>query len=289
MSDTTPDRPTDTAPPVPGSGGVPDILHEVVEAVDKAPRDQLRAPTLPRMGLSEAMAEMGTISLAETSLTEVMLRVATLAQATIPGAGEVSVTLLEGDKGSTVAFTGDLAVQLDERQYEDGFGPCMDAARTGGTIPMFDLAREQRYPGFVAASMRAGVTGTLSVGMPLPSRVVGGLNVYARGDDEDGSSLDKASVAVAEALAGHAAIAVANAGLLHATRRYAEQMREAMASRAVIEQAKGLLIAQTGCTLDEAFAHLVQRSRHENSKVAAIAAELVASAQQRDAGQSTDG
>ena len=54
-------------------------------------------------------------------------------------------------------------------------------------------------------------------------------------------------------------------------------LRRAMESRAVIEQAKGIIIAATGCDPDQAFDVLVRQSQHENRKVAEIAAELVTS------------
>ena len=54
-------------------------------------------------------------------------------------------------------------------------------------------------------------------------------------------------------------------------------LRRAMESRAVIEQAKGIVIGATGCDADRAFEILVQQSQHENRKLAEIAADLVAS------------
>ncbi len=269
--------PPDAVPgPVVPTGEV--FADDVVQTVEAVPVPARRAATRPPMGLVESRAELGGISLADTSLQEVVRRVATLAQATIPGADEVSVTLLDGGSATTVAFTGDLAFRLDERQYEDGWGPCTDAARTGATIPLFDLEAERRYPGFVSAARRAGVVATLSIALPVRSRVGGALNVYAR---RDGSPvpLDEASVPVGEAFAAQAAVAVANAALLERTQRLADQMREAMATRAVIEQAKGVLVATTGCTPEEAFATLVRRSRTRGRKVARIAAEAVAQAQ----------
>lgn len=235
-----------------------------------------------RIDAQQAFAELGRIPLWETPLPDVLHRVAELAKASIPGADEVSITLIDGDKPSTVAFTGDLAVQLDERQYEDGFGPCMDAARTGGTLALLDLEVEERYTGFVGAARRAGVTGTLSVGMPVPGRVVGGLNIYRLGDGRGGAGqLDQDSVQVAELFAGYAAVALANAELLQSTQRLAQQMREAMTSRATIEQAKGVLVAREGCTPEEAFGLLVGESRRRNRKLALVAADLIAEAQAR--------
>ena len=257
---------------------------ELSESLDQADGGVVRGargePVAP-MELQAAFAELARIPLWDTPLTEVLTRVAVLAQASIPGADQVSVTLVEGDRAGTVAFTGDLAVQLDERQYDDGFGPCMDAAREGGTIPMLDLATEARYPDFVAAARRAGVTGTLSVGLPVPSRVVGGLNIYRLGD-RPGQDLDEESVRMAESFAGYAAVAVANAGLVRSTQHFAEQMRDAMASRATIEQAKGIIVGRTGCTPDEAFATLSAESRRQSRKLALVAADLVLEAQQGD-------
>ena len=257
-----------------------DELSESLAEADGGAVPEGRGEPVGPMDLQAAFAELARIPLWDTPLTEVLTRVAVLAQASIPGADQVSVTLVDGDRAGTVAFTGDLAVQLDERQYADGFGPCMDAAREGGTIPMLDLATEQRYPDFVAAARRAGVTGTLSVGLPVPSRVVGGLNIYRLADGPGAQDLDEDSVRMAESFAGYAAVAVANAGLVRSTQHFAEQMRDAMASRATIEQAKGILVARTGCSPDQAFATLSAESRRRNRKLALVAADLLASAQQ---------
>src|SRR4051794_29713329 len=94
------------------------------------PRD---VPRTPRRGLrpvdpTAAYAELAKIVLGEQPLGAVMHRIAVLAAQTIPGADDVSVTLIERGRARTVSFSGTLAAALDERQYEDGFGPCMDAA-----------------------------------------------------------------------------------------------------------------------------------------------------------------
>src|SRR3954470_12278023 len=77
----------------------------------------------------KAFEELSKLVLGEQSLTAVLQRVAELAKTTIPDVHEVSVTLMKDSQDAeTVVFTGSLADQLDERQYEAGFGPCMDAA-----------------------------------------------------------------------------------------------------------------------------------------------------------------
>lgn len=52
-------------------------------------------------------------------------------------------------------------------------------------------------------------------------------------------------------------------------------LRRAMASRAVIEQAKGMLVERHRCTPDEAFEVLVAKSQRTDRKLREIAAEQV--------------
>ena len=227
----------------------------------------------------QAFLELGRLSLDQMQLGEVLARVAGLAQATVPGADEVSVTLIEGERARSVAFTGDLAVQLDERQYARGFGPCMDAAQGGETVVVPDTSAEERYPGFAETAARAGVRSSLSVGMPIPQRTVGGLNLYSRSVD----AFDDEAVQMATAFADYAAVALLNAALVDSKTALAAQLEEAMATRAVIEQAKGLLVGRLGCSPEEAFMHLSRQSQNANRKLRDVAAQIIADAQNRQA------
>ena len=220
-----------------------------------------------------AFAELAKIVLGEP--LDVSLRqVAELAKQTVPGVEDVSVTLMENDKPRTVVFTGPLAVQLDERQYETGFGPCLDAAATGNTITVDnqELATTA-YPDFSPVARSAGILHTVSVGLPLAQRVIGGLNIYG----SDALPFAQPVVELAEAFAGYAAVAVANAARYSSADEMAEQMRMAMKSRAVIEQAKGIIMARDNCDPDQAFAILTRTSQTRNVKLRIIAEDIVAS------------
>ena len=220
----------------------------------------------------EAFLRLGRLDLASTPLGRVLQQVAELARDTVPGADEVSVTLLDGEEARTAGFTGPLAAQLDERQYARGFGPCMDAALGGEVVSLPDLGLDQRYPDFSAVAVRHGVRSSLSVGMPVPQRQLGGLNIYARVPH----AFDEESVTLARAFAEYAAVALLNASLLESREALARQLERAMASRAVIEQAKGIIMARTGCSAEEAFAVLARRSQNANRKLHDLAAEVVA-------------
>ena len=205
----------------------------------------------------------------------VLQRVAQVSKDTIPGVDEASVTLMKGGRARSVAFTGPLAVQLDERQYDDVFGPCLDAAVSGGTIVIPDTATESTYREFARAAVRQGVTHTLSMGLPIGTSSVGGLNLYGLRP----GPYDEAAVELAGVLAGYAAIAVANAAALADAVEEIEGLRAAMLSRAVIEQAKGILMRDRRCTADEAFRMLVSTSNRSNRKLRDVAAEVVDGAQ----------
>jgi GAF domain-containing protein len=125
-------------------------------------------------------------------------------------------------------------VDLDERQYEAGFGPCLDAAVSGQSIVVDSRQGDGPYREFARVAGRAGVRHTISVGMPLDQRSIGGLNIYRTADTPFSSTL----LEHAQVFAGHAAVAVANITTHANAVNEATHLRRAMESRAVIEQAK---------------------------------------------------
>jgi GAF domain-containing protein len=223
---------------------------------------------------ADAFAELGRIKLGETHLEGVLYKVADLAKRTLPGAAEVSVTLLRGPKAHTAAFTGDLALALDEWQYRLERGPCLDAAASTATISLPDLAAEEAWADFARRALDVGVHSSLSVGLPVLEAVTGALNIYGTKPQ----AFDETAVTLAQTFSGYAAVALANAHLYDASVTLAHQMQAAMESRATIEQAKGIIMAERRCSSDEAFRILSKLSQDNNRKLRDVAAALVARA-----------
>ncbi|MGY1779910.1 ANTAR domain-containing protein [Geodermatophilus sp. SYSU D01036] len=235
------------------------------------PADAPRA----RLDLQDALLELSRVGLDPSSLTATLTRVAQLAVASLAGTAQASVTLVRSAGAVTVGVTGPAAAELDERQYDAGFGPCTDAAVSGSTVTIPDTATEAGYRDFAALARRHGVTGVLSVGMPIDHRVVGSLNLYRT----DGGTFDDAALETARTFARFAAGAVVHAATRAGAEELSRHLRRAMQSRAVIEQAKGVLMGRHGCTGDEAFAMLASQSQRRNRKLREVAAELVAAVQ----------
>jgi GAF domain-containing protein len=223
---------------------------------------------------TDAFAQLGRIKLNETDIDGVLRKVADLAKRTISGVDEASVTVIRGKNAHTAAYTGDLALSLDEWQYVERAGPCLEAATTGATVSVNEIADESRWPGYIPHAMEAGVRSSLSVGLPLYERVTGALNLYATKPD----AFDEDATVLAQTFSGYAAVALANAHLYAATATLAQHLQAAMENRAVIEQAKGIVMADRRCTADEAFAILSQLSQDTNRKLRDVAATLVANA-----------
>lgn len=229
--------------------------------------------TLP----APVLAELAKIVLAEETLDSVLSKVVELTKRVIAAADEVSLTLVRKGRAQTAAYTGILAMQADERQYGLDGGPCLDAARGGEMMVIRDMRTEDRWQTYAPQAASIGVLSSLSVPLPIQEDLIGALNVYARTPN----AFDEADMRAGRTFAAYAAIAVANADSFASTAEMAQNLRVAMASRATIEQAKGILMARGGISADQAFEMLVRASQRENRKLREVATELVERVQQR--------
>jgi GAF domain-containing protein len=221
------------------------------------------------MSTFERLAELvgGT-----SSLEKVLQETVDLAAVTIPGATEVSVTIVRsGDDGEGAAYSSETAEKIDERQYGLDQGPCLDAARGHEVFIVDDMRTETRWPDYTPFAAEHGVLSSLSVPLPVQEEVLGAINVYSR----EPSAFGDEAVETARRFASYAAVAIANAHLYQSAAEAAEHMRRAMESRAVIEQAKGIVMAQRRCSAKEAFDLLVRSSQRENVKLRILAERIV--------------
>lgn len=226
---------------------------------------------IPSVSVQQAFEELAGLTLADRTLDSVMAQVAGLALRTVPGAADVSVTLVQSGRATTAAATGPRALALDERQYDRGFGPCLDCMLGAEPLRIDSTATDPRWPDFCASAREHGVASSLSIPLPLQREVQAAVNLYGTAP----AAFDDAAVELAGTLAAHAGVALANMHLYEAQSRVAEQLQTAMASRAVIEQAKGILMGSRGCSAEEAFTVLVRLSQDANRKLRDVAQALV--------------
>jgi len=227
--------------------------------------------------VNQGLAALSKFVVGRSTLGETLDRVAALACATVPGADLVGLTMLNDGKPATSVFTDPLSPEIDQAQYDAGSGPCLDAFRDGRIYRIESTATEERWPEFSRVASARGVTSTLSLPLMVEDQGVGVLNMYSTSP----KSFDESDEQLGMAFAGQAAVAVANAQAYWEAKDVAEQLGEAMKSRAVIEQAKGILMAAQGSTPDDAFAMLVKASQRSNRKLRDLAQEIVDNPQRR--------
>ena len=228
--------------------------------------------------MEELLRDLSKVVLADRPLSEVLTDITAIAARGIPGAEATSITLLRAEKAYTAAHFGAMALAADELQYEHGYGPCMDAGRGGVLLRIDDMTTETRWADYVAHVLAASpVRSSLSVPLPYQGAAIGALNSYSTRPFAFASPESlRAGTDVAEVIA----VAVANADAHAQLFDQARNMRVAMESRSVIEQAKGVLMAQRHVDPDQAFEILREASQRYNRKLRDIAAGIVESTQE---------
>ena len=221
-----------------------------------------------------AMHELAHLLVSEENVQTTLQRVADLAAHVIEDCDAAGVTLLAPDGGyETAAYTAERTLAVDQGQYERDHGPCLQAIADKRVVRLDVEEAEELWPDFVRDARANNIRSFLAAPLLLNGSAIGSLNVYsAKPTGFDG--LDDVLVAL---FTGQASVAVANARIYADALRLTEQLNEALTSRAVIEQAKGILMAQQHIDADEAFGLLRSESQSRNVKLRDIAQQIVAS------------
>jgi GAF domain-containing protein len=218
--------------------------------------------------LHEALA---SVVLVDRDFNQILSEITSIARDAMPGPDAASITLIRGENAFTAAHDGQMALDADELQYERGYGPCVDAGRAGQVFLIDDMRSEQRWPDYARNASEHGIGSSLSVPLPFQGAMIGALNTYAGrphafGDDD---------LALGQEIAAWVALAVEKAEAATRTHEDLVHLRTAMLSRAVIEQAKGVLMERYKVTQDQAFTLLTHASQNTNVKLRDVADELV--------------
>ena len=189
----------------------------------------------------------------------------------IPEADVASVSVVRDGTAMTAATTDELATEIDKAQYAAGEGPCLEAAATGEVVRVKVAEASAHWPDFAAAAGAAAVGSYLSAPLIVKEEQRGALNLYGF-DDHGFGRLDAALLSLYTTSAG---AALRSAGRYLRADEQVDQLRDALVSRGVIDQAKGVIMAVRGVSPDEAFAVLAEQSQHENMKVRDLAQRFI--------------
>jgi transcriptional regulator with GAF, ATPase, and Fis domain len=226
-------------------------------------------------GYVASIEDLAGLLVEERSLEQLLGQVLELTSRAIETSAAVSVTVLD-DRGehTTAAASSDDARAVDDAQYALDEGPCVEALRTGIEQRFDDLTELDRWPLFRERAQELGFGSVFAVPLRAGGDAIGCLNVFAA----EANGLSEDDRTLARRIAAPAASTLANGRAYRRVSRLAEQLQVALDGRAVIERAKGVLIAHTRCSEDQAFERLRRASQEQHRPLREIAAEVVARA-----------
>ena len=178
----------------------------------------------------------------------------------------------QGRAPRTAAASSDpLASEADQAQYQAGEGPAVDVLRHGRRVHIQDTATHDRWPRFCRQAAALGIRSCYALPLVADGEPAGALLLYARKPRAFGPEEARR----AEKFAGHAAGALALSLRMSSCLDQNEQLRSSIVSRAVIDQALGVIMATEHCPQDKAFALLRSVSQNTNVKLRDLAAAIV--------------
>ncbi|WP_037347529.1 GAF and ANTAR domain-containing protein [Sciscionella sediminilitoris] len=182
--------------------------------------------------------------------------------------------LLADNRGqlNVVAASSERARVLELFQLQNAEGPCLDCYYTGRPVSCPDLAEEtERWPRFSQEALSAGFTAVHALPMHLREEAVGGVNLFTTAPGR----LDPELLAVGQALADVATIALLHERVSRDRELLAEELQSTLNGRLAIEQAKGILAERRGIGVDEAFGEIRRYARGHDRKLVEIAEAVV--------------
>jgi GAF domain-containing protein len=232
--------------------------------------------------LREGLSGVSRIVAGAQPVSEILRDVAQFAVQAIPGVDGAGVTLLQPFRATrtvqTWAVTAAFVEEIDSAQYEDlDEGPCLSCMQSRRPAVSGSLGSDQRWPRFGGRIARMGVHSVLALPLVVGEQVIGAINSYAYGRD----AFSDHAVGLGAQFAAPAAVSVFNAQLLAAARERTQQLHHALTSRAIIDQAIGIIRARSGMSAEDAFDRLTQISQRENVKLHDVASSLVDEAVRR--------
>lgn len=218
-------------------------------------------------------AEFFELLLSTKGIEEFLAELVASAARTVDCDLSATITTRRDRRPATAAASNEFASGLDELQYADGAGPCLQAMETGQRIEITDLAAEHdRWGSYGSQALAHGLAACLSMPMIAAGTTWGALNLYSP-IAESFTDTDRAR---AEQIAAQAATALAIADRLAEQTELSEQLHTALESRAVIDQAIGIIMGAQHCDAETAFGVIRAASQHRNLKLRDIAARIVA-------------
>jgi uncharacterized protein YigA (DUF484 family) len=225
-------------------------------------------PSVPSSGphaveLAGLLHELSARLLSADDLSQALNRLAAVTAAAIPAATRCAVVLIGENAPLTHAASGPAAQALDRLQYAEGHGPSLDAARTRALVTTQNLPTDPRWPTLADQAHADGIQAVAAVPLDVHRAAVGALTIYAT----DPAGVDPDLLLTIMAIANQAEILL---GEVH--------RRDGLTEGATVDRAAGVIIAQRGCGIQEAYTVLQDTAHRLGLDRKAVAERLITAA-----------
>ena len=221
---------------------------------------------MPRPDLAQETADL--LSIANTSEPRSLNQLVVLAARQVPGCSGATAVLWRGNEHAVRAASHPDLPELDDVQLSSGRGPVLDALSGNGPASCPDTLAETRWPEYAGAALRRGVRCCVTLAYRSDPDAVTLSLVGARPRSLEPGQL-------AELLTAFGGAVMGNAAEYGDAKRTALQLLAAAESRALVDQAKGMLMQALGCSADDALERLRQISQERNLRVTDVARAII--------------
>jgi GAF domain-containing protein len=223
--------------------------------------------------VQEELAGLQEALLNSDSVEQFLHELATLAARTVSEGMSCGMALRQRGRAplTATACSDPLATEADRVQHQAGEGPAAHVLRHGRRVRIHDTATYDRWPRFCRQAASLGIRSCFALPLVADGEPAGALMLYAR----EPGAFGPEETRQAEEFAGYASGALALSLRMASCLDTNQQLRSSIVSRAVIDQALGVIMATERCPQDKAFALLRSASQNTNVKLRDLAATIV--------------
>jgi GAF domain-containing protein len=236
-----------------------------------SPRSESGTSSPPSLDHPDWLPELQRLLLVSEDLEDFLQRVTTLSAAAMPPGTSCVIAVELPGRTPIVAGSdaGSLAVGKIDCTHREG--PCLEVRHTGRPVYVPDLTRERRRWASAVEAIARGIRSWLAIPIQGPTGVVGTLTLHATWANAYDEVTRRQVQAFTENIANIITIALKLADQVQLN----DDLQSALASRSVIDQALGVIMAENRCDRETAFDILRSASQNRNAKLREVAANLV--------------
>lgn len=190
---------------------------------------------------------------------------------TIPSCDAAGIVLLVDGEPTSVAVTDRLTLEIDLVQYRTGEGPCLSAMNEGDVVRIDILERDSRFARFAPGVLDQGLQSVLSTPLTANGHKVGALNMYGK----RANAFDGRTEEAVRPMAEYAGEAIGSSPLYAYSLDMIDGLVEDLESRAMIDQAIGVLMATQEQTGEDALGRLRELALHSGESMRTVAGWVI--------------